>query len=418
MKGSQRAGRLALALAAGVAGATLWVPAAAAQEGECITSYASRGKSVVGGQIYGIPYESVSGAPYAENEINSKPQVYAIANNGNFGYVGEVVLGTAVPGAVPANPTEAKSIWPPAGESANGPSYRSDAKALYGPFAQAVSKAEPRKGMSEASMFGEKDTPFNRARAAQVAEFDGQTLKGTDEAIGYDLQLGPVSIDKMRSIVHWESDGTEEGSKATWTLEFSGVGNDKDKVYTMTRQGFASGGQSPSGAEMMKQFNDGADEFSNALEQAGLARSETTIAPGELEVTPGYLRYTVAVFEMRGFPTSRDGQIGHQMSMIFGYHDRLVEVRRGACFSDVNLRVPAEVTQPKDKSVALAPMLVIPDPTPPGYGGPKSTQPIVPGPAVVVPMAASVAPARPVLTTAAPPPAPTAVPSRSARPWF
>jgi hypothetical protein len=415
MKGSQRAGRLALVLAAGVAGATVWVPAVGAQEGECITSYASRGKSVVGGQIYGIPYESLSGAPYAENEINSKPQVYAIANNGNIGYVGEVILGTAVPGAVPANPTEAKSIWPPAGESANGPSYRSDSKALYGPFAQAVSKAEPRKGMAEATMFGEKGTPFNRARAAQEAEFDGKTLKGTDEAVGYNLQLGPVSIDKMRSVVNWESDGTEEGSKATWILEFSGVGDDKDSVYTITRQGFASGDQSPQGADMMKQFNDGADEFSKALEQAGIGRSETTIAPGELEVRPGYLRYTVAGFEMRGYPAERDGQIGHQASMVYGFHDRLVEVQRGDCFSDVNLRVPGEVTQPKDKSVTLAPMLVIPDPSPPGYGGPKSTQP-EPGPAVVVPAAAPVA--RPAVTAAAPPPAPTAMPARSARPWF
>jgi hypothetical protein len=417
MKGSQRAGRLALVLAAGVVGTSLWVPAAGAQEGECITSYASRGRSVVGGQIYGIPYESVSGAPYAENEINSKPQVYAIANNGNFGYVGEVVIGTAVPGAVPANPTEAKSIWPPAGESANGPSYRSDAKALYGPFAQAVSKAEPRKGMAEASMFGEKGTPFNRARAAQVAEFDGKTLKGTDEAIGYNLQLGPVSIDKMRSIVHWESDGTEEGSKATWTLEFSGVGSDKDKVYTITREGFAGGGGQPSGADMMKQFNDGADEFSKALEQAGIGRSETTIAPGELEVRPGYLRYTVAGFEMRGYPAFRDGQIGHQMSMVYGFHDRLVEVRRGDCFSDVNLRQPGEVEQPKDKSVVLGPM-VMPDPTPPGYGGPKSTQPI-PGTGVAIPaVAPAPAPARPAVIAAGPPPAPTAVPTRSARAWF
>lgn len=381
MDGSQTTARVALVLTlAVVAGTTVSAPSAQAQSsggGSCITSYASRGTSVVGGQTYGIPYESVSGAPYTENEINSKPQVYAIASNGNMGFVGDVVLGTAVPGAVPANPTEAKAIWPPAAESANGPSYRSDAKAVYGPFAQAYSKAEPRKGFGEALMFGEKGAPFGPSRSLQTAEFDGKTLMGMDEAVGYDVRLGPVTIDKLRSVVKWHSDGTEENSSATWTLEFSGVGDEKNKVYTITRQGFASGGSSPSGAEMMKQFNDGADELSKALEQAGIGRGEATIAPGELEVQPGYLRYTVAGLEMRGFPALRKDQIGHQMGMVYGYHDRLVEVRRGDCFADVNKRVVGDIEQPTDKSVNLGPV-VIPDPTPPGYGGPKSTRPLTP----------------------------------------
>lgn len=420
MKASQRAGRLAVLLATGLAGATVLVPAAGAQESadeECITSYASRGKSVVGGQTYGIPYESVSGAPYTENEINSKPQVYAIANNGNMGFIGDVVLGTAVPGAVPANPTEAKSIWPPAGESANGPSYRSDAKAVYGPFAQAYSKAEPRKGFAEALMFGEKGSPFGPSRSTQAAEFDGATLKGVDETVGYDIRVGPATIDKLRSVVNWQSDGTEEGSSATWTLEFSGVGDEKNKVYTLTRQGLASGGSSPSGADMMKQFNDGADEFSKALEQAGVGRGEATIAPGELEVRPGYLRYTVAALEMRGFPAFRKDQIGHQMGMVYGYHDRLVEVRRGGCFADVNKRVPGDIAQPTDKSVVLGPV-VIPDPTPPGYGGPKSTEPALPRPAAIIPASAVVTTApRAPAAIASVPPAPKAT-TRTARPWF
>lgn len=417
MKGSQRAGRLAIVLAAGLAGAAVWVPAAGAQasDGDCVTSYLSRGKSVVGGQTYGIPYESVSGAPYAENELNSKPQSYAIANTGNTGFVGDVVLGTAVPGAVPANPTEAKAIWPPAGESANGPSYRSDAEASYGPFSHSISKAEPRKATNTAMMFGEPGTPFGPSRATQTAEFDGKMVKGVDEAVAYNFFIGPVSIDKMVSRVEYQSDGTEEGSQATWSLEFSGVGDDKNSVYTITRQGFSGGGSSPSGADMMQQFNDGAQEFSNALEQAGVGKGYATIAPGVLEVRPGFLRYTVAGFEMRGFPSFRKDQIGHQMGMVYGYHDRLVEVQHGGCFADVNKRTITEIAQPADKSVRVGPM-IIPDPTPPGYGGPKSAEPTLPRPAAIVPpeTAVAAAPAPPVATAAGPAPAT----NRLARPWF
>ena len=105
--------------------------------------------------------------------------------------------------------------------------------------------------------------------ALSETKFDGKLLKGTDTVIGYDLKLGPVSIKQMHSVLNYETDGTEAGTKATWKLEFSGLGGDNSKVYTITPDGFAPQGGSPQpGSAGMKQFNDGAKAFADALEQA------------------------------------------------------------------------------------------------------------------------------------------------------
>ncbi|MGH8999080.1 MAG: hypothetical protein ACRDY7_06770 [Acidimicrobiia bacterium] len=421
MRGSQRPGRWALLAIGAVVGAAVWVPPAGAQESEsadCVTNYLSRGRSVVGGFVYGIPFESVAGAPYAENELNSKPQTIGVASNAYEGFIGDIVLGTAVPGAVPSNPTMAKALWPPAAESANGPSFGSESKASYGPFAHAVSKAAPRKVTNAAMAFGDPATPFGPSRASQVSEFDGKAVKGTDTAVGYDLRLGPVTIDKMVSVLEYSSDGTDEGTTANWRLTFSGVGDDQTKVYTISREGFAPQGGDANGAEQIQQFNEGADQFGDALEQAGIGEGRVTIAPGEIEVRQGYVRFIGAALELRGFPAARRNSIGHQGGFVFGYHNRLVEVKRGGCFADVNKRVVSDIPQPEDKSINAGPV-TIPDPTPPGYGGPQSTTPVPPVAPVPVAMDASPAPEvvhqapLPVGVTPSPP-----ADRRVSRPWF
>lgn len=374
MSATQRLGRwvLVAALGAMVGGAAPAVPAGAedAAGDECVNGYLSRGRSVVVGPTYGIPFESVAGAPYVGNELNSKPQSFGVASNAHEGLVGDIVIGTSVPGAVPPNPTQAKAIWPPAAESSNGPSYRSDARTAYGPFAQSMAKAEPRKVMATAMMFGEPASPFGPARAVSEAVFDGTTLKGTESVVGYDFRLGPVTINMLRSTLEYASDGTESGSRVTWKLEFSGVGGDQDKVYTITQEGFAPQGGNPEGSEQMRQFNEGAKAFGDALEEAGIGRGYATIAPAEIEVRAGYIKVKAAGLELRGFPAVQRDKLFHQLGMVFGYHDRLVEVQLGPCEADVNEIEPVEYEQPADKSTTVGP-ITAPDLTPPGYGGPK-----------------------------------------------
>ncbi|MGH2577629.1 MAG: hypothetical protein ACRDG9_07780, partial [Actinomycetota bacterium] len=86
MSGSQRLGRWVLALTLSAAGVGLGtaLPAAADDDlgdADCVSSYLSRGRSVVAGPYYSIPYESIGGAPYVENEVNSRPTTYGIASN-------------------------------------------------------------------------------------------------------------------------------------------------------------------------------------------------------------------------------------------------------------------------------------------------------------------------------------------------
>lgn len=403
MSGSHRLGRwaLALAMSATAVGLGTVLPAAADDHGaeavttgseeDCIVSYVSRGRAVVGGPFYAIPYESVAGAPYVEDEINSRPANYGLASNAFEGFIGDIVLGTS--GIYPRNVTTAKAHWPPVPHSPNGGSYGTKSSTSFGPFAASKVEAGPRKVTSQAMLNGDLSSPFGPARALSETLFDGNVLKGVDTVIGYDLRLGPVTIDKMHSVVEYETDGTSEGTNATWKLVFSGVGGD-NTVYTITKDGFApQGGDSQGGGEQVSQFNDGAEQFADALEAAGIGRSYATIAKGEVTVNDGELFVKTAALELGMGFTARNDQIGDRQGWVFGFHDRYATVERGSCNADVNAVEHDTYDDPQDDSHEYGPVR-FPDPTPPGYGGPESTTP-APGGEIA-----------PVLTPAAPETAP------------
>lgn len=384
MSGSQRLGRwaLALAMSATAVGLGTALPAAADDHGgavtteseeDCVVSYVSRGRAVVGGPFYAIPYESVAGAPYVEDEINSRPANYGVASNAFEGFIGDIVLGTS--GVYPRNITTAKAHWPPVPHSPNGGSYGTKSSTSFGPFAASQVEAGPRQVTSQAMLNGDASSPFGPARAFSKTLFDGKVLKGVDTVVGYDLRLGPVTIDKMHSVVEYETDGTSEGTKATWKLVFSGVGGD-NTVYTITKDGFApQGGDPQGGGEQVGQFNDGSDQFADALESAGIGRSSARIAEGEVTVNDGELSIRTAGLRMGMAFSARDGQIGHDQGWVFGFHDRYATVERGSCGADVNGVELDTYEDPEDGSHEYGPVR-FPDPTPPGYGGPESTTPV------------------------------------------
>src|SRR5205807_2185370 len=132
----------------------------------CVNSFVSRGRAVVAGPVYEIPYRSVGGGPYVENEVNSRPSTFSFASDAYEGLIGP-------------------------------------------------------------------------STAISTTGFDGKLLKGVDEVVGYDLHIGPVLVKQMHSVMNYETDGTQDGTKATWKLEFSGVNGDKNTVYTITPDGFA-----------------------------------------------------------------------------------------------------------------------------------------------------------------------------------
>jgi hypothetical protein len=413
MKASQRLGRWGLLLLLGgtVGGFGLVTPAHAAESepetisidsgsaegGTCVVSYVSRGRAVVAGPVYEIPYRSVGGGPYVEDEINSRPNNLSFASDAYEGWIGDILLGTS--GFYPRNITSAVAHWPPVPDAKNGGATGTESDIVLGPFARTQAKAGPRESVSKAQAFGHDENGggqvFKPSTALAKTAFDGKILKGTDEVIGYDLMVGPVLVKQMHSLMSYQTDGTQEGTKATWKLEFSGVGGDNSKVYTITPDGFApQGGTAQPGSAGMKQFNDGAKAFADAMEQAGIARGEMKIAPGKVEIRgPGELYVNVAALELRNAIVGAKNTTGHAQGMVFGFNERYAKLDLGTCDADVNA-VQLDEHNEKTKMTEMGPFKY-PDPTPGGYGGPKSTTP--------APIAApATKPAAAVLTRPAP----------------
>ncbi len=382
MSARKRLGRLSLVVGLGAATAGLGVSTpAGADEAQCVTNYLSRGRSVVVGPSYSIPYQSIAGAPYVENEINARPVVNSFATNAYEGWIGDIVLGTS--GVYPRNPMAAYAHWPPLPHAENGGATNQKDSTAYGPFANSSAAAGPRSADGTATAFGQKmskEAGIGPSIATSHAEFDGQQVKGVDEVIGYDLTFGPLSIKKLRSVVEYASDGTKAGTKGNWLLEFSGVGGDSDKVYTITKDGFAPAGGDPAGGSSeMKAFNEGAEQFADALEQAGIGRSAAKIADGTIELDAGELLIRTAGLKLSMDFTSRNDQIGDSQGIFFGYQERYAKVEAGDCAIDVNGFELDKYQDAESGAHEIGPIRA-PDPTPPGYGGPESVTPPVPVP--------------------------------------
>ena len=423
MKASQRLGRLGLVLLLGgtVGGIGVTTPAHADPDtvsidpgsgstggDTCVNSFVSRGRAVVAGPVYEIPYRSVGGGPYVENEVNSRPSTFSFASDAYEGWIGDIVLGTS--GFYPRNVTSAVAHWPPVPDAKNGGATGQKTDIEFGPFAHTHAEAGPRDALSKAQAFGDDKASgglVGPSTAISTTGFDGKLLKGVDEVIGYDLHIGPVLVKQMHSVMNYETDGTQDGTKATWKLEFSGVNGDKNTVYTITPEGFAPQGGSPQpGAAGVKQFNDGAKAFADALELAGLTRGEAKVAPGKVEVrAPGELYVSVAALELRNAIVGAHNTTGHAQGWTFGYNERYLKMELGTCDADVNKAVARQVRRPAVQPEGDRPG-PLPRPEPGGYGGPKSTTP-VPGPvaapaATVSKLVRSVRPAPTPVATAGP----------------
>ena len=154
----------------------------------------------------------------------------------------------------------------------------------------------------------------------------------------------------------------------------------------------------PSG---VKQVNDGSKAFADALEKGGLSRPEMKIAPATVEVrAPGELYVAVTALELRNAIVGAHNTTGHAQGLVLGYNERYLKMELGTCDADVN-NIPLEkYDDPPANQKELGPAH-FPDPTPGGYGGPKSTTP-TPAPVAAV---------SPVVSSLAKRPAPTPVAS-------
>jgi len=348
----------------------------------CVNSYVSRGRAVVAGPSYEIPFRSIGGGPYVENEVNSRPVNSSFASDAYEGWIGDIVLGTS--GFYPRNVTSAVAHYPPVPDAKNGGATGQKNDIQFGPFAHTHAEAGPRDALSKAQAFGDDKASaglIGPSTAISTTGFDGKLLKGVDEVVGYDLHLGPVLVKQMHSILNYETDGTQTGTKANWKLEFSGVGGDNNSVYTITPDGFTpQGGSAQPGSAGMKQFSDGAKAFADALEKGGVSRAEMKVAPATVDVRgPGELYVSVAALELRNAIVGAHNTTGHAQGWTFGYNERYLKMELGTCDADVNAVPLEKYDDPPANQKEIGPAH-FPDPTPGGYGGPKSTTP-VPGPA-------------------------------------
>ena len=99
---------------------------------------------------------------------------------------------------------------------------------------------------------------------------------------------------------------------------------------------------------------------------------------------PGELYVSVAGVELRNAMVGAKNTTAHAQGWVFGYNERYLKLELGSCDADVNGVILDEHNE-KTKMQEYGPFK-FPDPTPGGYGGPKSATP-VPA-AVAAPVAA------------------------------
>ncbi|HEX3605240.1 MAG TPA: hypothetical protein VH134_04915 [Candidatus Dormibacteraeota bacterium] len=294
---------------------------------QCLTNYYADGTAIVVAGILEIPYQNVAGGPYTAAVITAQPDSRALATEYYEGYAGEVVLGTS--GVYHANPTGANAYWPKplGGHSAD---QHDD-----GPFARTTAYAEPRKAVSDARAFaiGSPDgANGGQSLSHSDATYDGKTVSGTEEAIGYNINLGALHIDWLRSVVNWSMDGTPGGAVGTWKLDFHGVRNANTGVYSFSGDGFSvQGGTANPGEANRKAFNDQQKKFSDALEGAGIGQADFQLQPGTATVTGDHLDIKGAGIMGRLAPKVTRGKTTSAGAVELGRVEEHVRASQGSC---------------------------------------------------------------------------------------
>jgi hypothetical protein len=297
--------------------------AAGGTEPQCVTQYYANGHAILLAETLEIPYEDVAGGPYASTTVSAAPDSHALAATEYPGFVGDVVLQSS--GFWPGNPSESSADWPVAGGG------RTADQQDDRPLTHTVAYAEPKKATADARAVA-VGSGGGLSFAHSDAGYDGNAVTGSEVASGFDLTLGPLHIDWLRSEIHWKSDGTDAGTVGTWKLEFHGVRNGGTPVYSLSGDGWSfQGGSAQPGDEQRRQFNDQERRFSQALDQAGVAQADLQIQPGTVTVSGDLIEITGAGLVARLAPKPTRGQTDQAGSIQLGRVWQEVRTGRGPC---------------------------------------------------------------------------------------
>ena len=293
---------------------------------QCLTDYYADGNAIVVAGILEIPYQNVAGGPYSSAALTAQPDSRALATEYYEGYAGEVVLGTS--GFYPANPTGANAYYPvPLGG-------RSADQHDDGPFAHTTAYAEPRKAVADARamVMGMPEVNGGESIAHSDATYDTKTVNGSQVATGYNITLGQLHIDWLRSELHWSMDGTPSGTIANWKLTFHGVSNANTGVYAFSGDGFSvQGGNANPGEAQRKAFNDQQQKFSQGLEQAGIGQADFQLQPGTVSSSGDHLDLHGAGITGRFAPKATRGKTTSAGAIELGRVEEHVRAGLGPC---------------------------------------------------------------------------------------
>jgi hypothetical protein len=298
---------------------------------QCLTDYYADGNALVLAGILEIPYQNLAGGPYSSAAITAQPDARALATEYYEGYAGEVVLGTS--GVYPANPTGSNAYYPTPVGARTADSHDD------GPFAHTTAYAEPRKAVADARAMVMGTPEGANANGGQSlahsdAAYDGKTVSGSQVATGYDINLGALHIDFLRSEIHWSMDGTTAGSVGNWKLEFHGVRNANTGVYSFSGDGFSvQGGTASPGEAQRKSFNEQQQKFSQSLEAAGIGQADFQLQPGTVSLNSDHLDIKGAGIQARLAPKATRGKTTSAGAIELGRVEQHVRAGLGPCDS-------------------------------------------------------------------------------------
>jgi hypothetical protein len=157
-------------------------------------------------------------------------------------------------------------------------------------------------------------------------------VQGLNQAVAYNVTLGPLHIDLMKSAINWKSDGTDQGTVATWNVQFHGVSIDGKPIAGSDANGFSLQGGAPApGSASMQQTQSQEKQFSDALDKAGFAQVQIMAQPNTTRIEAGRIDMNGTALTLRFAPTARKDNSGQAVSYQLGRTWLHVLVYRGSC---------------------------------------------------------------------------------------
>lgn len=290
---------------------------------DCITSYHAEGWTQAVGEGVEIPAENVLGQPYALGRLIDVPISHAKASSAFPGFIAEAVYSLASD-KMPPYPEEAEAFAPKPHDGVDADAHD------YGPLMSTKAVAKPTEMTADATLGSVPNAASSLAHVDMT--FDGKDVHGQEYSLAYDVNVGPLHIGQITSVIKWANDGTQEGTSQTWTVKFSGVEVNGQTISTANGDGFSVQGGAPQpGRQAREQGTTQLNAINDALRKAGVGALEMKMGTTRSEITPGHIDLNGTALTLRFEFEPRKEAPGQGTSLQFGRSQLDVLVGRGSC---------------------------------------------------------------------------------------